>query len=97
VGVIKGLRKEFSLDEQVNKKGKGREKVIEDVSAADAEARQVRIEWVDGRIGRAIVGDGGEVLKSVVMGPEGRDRESERAILGGRMEGIGGRLSEGIY
>jgi central kinetochore subunit Mal2/MCM21 len=103
--VIKTLRKEFKLDDDasVSKKGKGREKVIVDISAADAEAKQVRIEWVDGRIGRCVVGDGGEVIKCVVIGDEGRDREVERRMLGeaglgeARMEEIGERLREGIY
>lgn len=105
--VIKTLRKEFKLDEDANmsKKGKGkqREKVIIDISAADAEAKQVRIEWVDGRIGRCVVGERGEVLKCVVIGDDGRDREVERRLLGdageaeARMEGIGERLKEGIY
>ncbi|TVY85611.1 hypothetical protein LAWI1_G008575, partial [Lachnellula willkommii] len=67
ISVIKGLRREFRLDEKENKKGKGREKVISDISAADAEARQVRIEWVDGRIGRFTVDEGGSVVKAVVM------------------------------
>jgi len=65
----------------------------------DAEAKQVRIEWMDGKIGRMVVGRGGEVLKCVVIGEEGRDRETERVVLGGdgRMEGVAGRLLEGIY
>jgi central kinetochore subunit Mal2/MCM21 len=105
--VIKTLRKEFKLDDDANlsKKGKGkqREKVIIDISAADAEAKQVRIEWVDGRIGRCVIGEGGEVVKCVVIGDDGRDREVERRILGSagmgeaRMEEIGERLREGIY
>lgn len=95
--VIKSLRKEFKLDEKVSKKGKGREKVIADISGADAEAKQVRIEWVDGRIGRAVMDERGEVSKCVVIGEEGRDRETERRVLGGGMEGIGERLREGIY
>ncbi|PMD54032.1 uncharacterized protein K444DRAFT_646398 [Hyaloscypha bicolor E] len=97
VSVIKGLRKEFKLDEKVSRKGKGRERVIADISAADAEAKQVRIEWVDGRIGRCVVGDGGEVRKCVVIGEEGRDFETERRVARGAMEGIGERLREGIY
>ncbi|KAE9370849.1 hypothetical protein N431DRAFT_412605 [Stipitochalara longipes BDJ] len=97
VGVIKSLRKEFKLDEKVSRKGKGRERVIADISAADAEAKQVRIEWVDGRIGRCVVDDGGEVRKCVVIGEEGRDFETERRVIRGGMEGIGERLREGIY
>ena len=66
MAVIKGLRKEFRLDEEEVKgrKWKQREKVIIDVSAADAEAKQIRIEWVDGRIGEVCggwEGAGGEV------------------------------------
>lgn len=101
---IKGLRREFRLDEdkERGRKGKGREKVIVDISAADAEAKQVRIEWVDGRVGRCVVGENGSVEKCVVIGEQGRDWEVERRILGSEkgnssMTGIGERLSEGIY
>ncbi|KAF8862472.1 hypothetical protein BDZ45DRAFT_645856 [Acephala macrosclerotiorum] len=97
VSVIKGLRKEFKLDEKVSRKGKDRERVIADITAADAEAKQVRIEWVDGRIGRAVVDDKGEVGKCVVIGEEGRDREVERRVVAGGMEGIGERLRDGMY
>jgi central kinetochore subunit Mal2/MCM21 len=97
VQVIKTLRKEFKLDEKVGRKGKGRERVIADISAADAEAKQVRIEWADGRIGRAVVDEKGEVKKCVIIGEDGRDRESERRVLRGAMEGIGERLREGFY
>ncbi|RFU24634.1 hypothetical protein B7463_g11694, partial [Scytalidium lignicola] len=97
--VIKALRKAFGLDEKVSAKGKGRERVLYDISAADAEAKQLRIEWVDGRIGRCVVGERGEMLKCVVIGEDGRDREMERRVLGGdrRMEGIATRLKEGRY
>jgi central kinetochore subunit Mal2/MCM21 len=65
------------------------------------EAKQVRIEWVDGRIGRCVVGDAGLLEKCVVIGEHGRDREVERMVLGdtgsSRMEDIGERLREGIY
>ena len=102
---IKALRKTFKLDEVMEekskRKGKGREKIIANISAADAEAKQIRIEWVDGRIGRAVVGERGEVEKCVVVGEEGRDYANERRIVGeagrGRMEEIGERLLEGIY
>jgi central kinetochore subunit Mal2/MCM21 len=97
VSVIKGLRKEFKLDEKVSRKGKDRERVIADISTADAEAKQVRIEWVDGRIGRAVVDDKGEVKKCVIIGEEGRDRETERRVCAGGIEGIGERLRKGIY
>ncbi|RDL31507.1 Cenp-O kinetochore centromere component [Venustampulla echinocandica] len=97
ITAIKNLRKEFKLDEKASRKGKGREKFIADISAADAEAKQIRIEWVDGKIGRCVVDDDGGVVKCVVIGDEGRDREIERAVLRGRIEGIGERLMEGVY
>lgn len=97
ISAIKSLRKEFKLDENVSRKGKEREKTIADISAADAEAKQIRIEWVDGKIGRCVVDDDGGVVKCVVVGDEGRDRETERMVLQGRIEGIGERLMEGIY
>lgn len=105
ITVIKKLRKEFKLDDDAKlsgkSKGKQREKIIVDISAADAEAKQIKIEWADGRLGRCVVGDKGEVVKCVVIGDEGRDREVERSILGNageaRMEQIGERLREGIY
>jgi central kinetochore subunit Mal2/MCM21 len=97
ISVIKSLRKEFKLDEKVSKKGKGREKVIQDISAADAEAKQVRIEWVDGRIGRAVVDEKGDMARCVIIGEDGRDRDTERRVLSGSMRGIGERLREGIY
>ncbi|EKD16930.1 uncharacterized protein L3040_006216 [Drepanopeziza brunnea f. sp. 'multigermtubi'] len=97
VAVIKSLRREFKLDEKVSKKGKGRERVISDISAADAEAKQVRIEWADGRIGRAVVDEKGEMRNCVVIGEDGRDRETERRISSGSMQGIGERLRESMY
>jgi len=97
VNVVKGLRREFRLDEKESRKGKGREKVLADISAADAEAKQLRIEWVDGRIGRVVVDERGEVVKCVIMGEDGRDRETEKRIVGGGMDGIGERLREGMY
>ncbi|KAF4627278.1 hypothetical protein G7Y89_g10877 [Cudoniella acicularis] len=96
IAVIKSLRREFKLDEKASRKGKDRERVIADISAADAEAKQIRIEWVDGKVGRCVVDDKGNVIKCVIMGEVGRDREIERAVVG-RIEGIGERLKEGIY
>ncbi|KAG4430125.1 hypothetical protein IFR05_014396 [Cadophora sp. M221] len=95
--VIKGLRREFKLDEKESKKGKGREKIITDISAADAEAKQVRIEWTDGRIGRVVVDEKGEVKQCVIIGEDGRDGETERRVVAGSMDGIGERMREGMY
>ena len=94
VAVIAGMRKVFGLEGRKGDKGKHRESGIADVSAADAEARQIRLEWLDGRIGRAVMDDKGDVMKCVVIGEDGRDRETERKLMGGdkRAEGMAERL-----
>ncbi|KAL2065304.1 hypothetical protein VTL71DRAFT_2973 [Oculimacula yallundae] len=97
ITVVKGLRREFRLDEKESRKGKGREKVIVDISAADAETKQIRIEWVDGRIGRVVVDEKGVVKKCVVIGEDGRDWETERRVEGANMLDVGVKLREGIY
>lgn len=100
---IKHLRKQFNLDEKskvsAKKKTQSADQVIHDVTAIDAEAKEVRIEWTDGQIGRAVVNANGEIMKCVILGDDGRDRENERRILshGRRMEQIGDRLMEAIY
>jgi central kinetochore subunit Mal2/MCM21 len=98
VAAIAGLRKSCGLDKKGRDKGKGREQIIRDISAADAEAKQVRFEWLDGRVGRAIINDKGEIKDCVVTSEEGRDRDTERKILGGKRrieelaEKLGGQL-----
>ncbi|PMD18459.1 hypothetical protein NA56DRAFT_680678 [Hyaloscypha hepaticicola] len=97
ISVIKSLRREFKLNEKLSRKGKGRERVIVNISAADMKGKQVRIEWVNGRIGRCVVNASGGVKKCVVIGENGRDWETERRVVRGGMEGLGERLREGIY
>jgi central kinetochore subunit Mal2/MCM21 len=95
VAVIAGLRKAFGLDDKKGRaKGKGRELVMRDITAADAEAKQIRFEWIDGRIGRAVVDSKGGIQKCVIIGEEGRDRDMERKILGGnrRLEDVAERM-----
>jgi len=99
VSGIAGIRKAFALDPKKGRdKGKGREQLLRDVSAADAEARQIRFEWVDGKIGRVIINSGGDILKCVIIGEEGRDKSTERKILGGngRLEGVAERLGASV-
>ncbi|KAH9905288.1 cenp-O kinetochore centromere component [Xylariomycetidae sp. FL2044] len=66
-----------------------------DISAADAEAKQITMQWADGRSGRLVIGDDGDILKMAVQGGSGRDRETVRRLLGGsaRVEEIAGRLA----
>jgi central kinetochore subunit Mal2/MCM21 len=99
IAAIAGMRKAFGLDvKRGRNKGKGRELVIRDISAADAEAKQIRFEWVDGRIGRAVVDGKGEIQKCVIIGEDGRDRDMERRILGGNrtIDEMAERMGMGI-
>jgi central kinetochore subunit Mal2/MCM21 len=99
VAAIAGMRKAFGLDVKKGRnKGKGRELIIRDISAADAEAKQIRFEWADGRIGRAVVDGKGEIQKCVIIGEDGRDRDMERRILGGNrtIDEVAERMGIGI-
>lgn len=95
VAVIADLRKAVGLD---GKKREARERAGESpifaISAADTEAKQIRIDWKDGRSGRLVVGDDGDVVKLVVVGEGVRDRELARGLLGGgsRLEDVARQL-----
>ncbi|KAI6780031.1 uncharacterized protein J7T54_007507 [Emericellopsis cladophorae] len=54
---------------------------VVEVNMADLEAKQIALTWADGRIGRLVMDDNGQVTKMVVQGPEGRDWELEREVL----------------
>lgn len=96
VAAIAWLRKACGLDKKGKDKGKGREQTIRDISAADAEAKQIRLEWVDERVGRVVIDNKGEIKDCIVTSEEGRDRDTERKILGGnrRVEELVERLQE---
>lgn len=96
VSVIADLRRAVGLD------GKRRdaEELAESspllaISAADIEAKQVRVDWKDGRSGRLVIGDDGDVVKLVVFGDMGRDRELTRELLsdGSRLEDVARKLA----
>lgn len=67
-----------------------------DVSSADPEAKQVRLEWANGRLGRVVMDDDGAVKQVVVFGAEGRDRETMRGLREGchRIEDLAGKLTQ---
>lgn len=58
------------------------------------EARYVRLEWEDGRVGRFKLSNTGIVERAVVIGDKGRDQRTEEAMTGGggRVEGFLERL-----
>ncbi|KAI0912154.1 cenp-O kinetochore centromere component [Ustulina deusta] len=91
--VIGDMRKAAGLGSKKTSDQESETDVI-DISAADAEARQISIQWRDGRSGRLVVNDDGEIVKMVVQGNNGQDRETVRQFLGGavRVEEVTRRL-----
>lgn len=96
VAVVAELRKAVGLD------GKRKDAIdlaekssILAISAADTEAKQVRIDWKDGRSGRLVIGDDGDVTKLVVLGESGRERTLTRELLssGSRLEDVARKLA----
>ncbi|KAJ5124150.1 Centromere protein Cenp-O [Penicillium bovifimosum] len=67
---------------------------IVSLAAAALEARYVRLEWADGRVGRFKLSNAGIVERAVVIGDEGRDKKTEDAMTGGggRVETVLDRL-----
>ncbi|KAJ8107178.1 hypothetical protein ONZ43_g6818 [Nemania bipapillata] len=82
-----GLRSKKALDQEP-------ETPIADITAADAEAKQISLQWRDGRSGRLVMNDDGDIVKMVVQGDNGQDRETVREFLGGavRIEEVSKRL-----
>ncbi|KAK9776325.1 putative Cenp-O kinetochore centromere component [Seiridium cardinale] len=82
IATISDLRKAAG---QGSTKGRGRELdiPISEISAVDAEAKQVRLEWEDGRTGRLVMDDDGKILKVVAQRENERDRQRVRELLGG--------------
>ncbi|KAK4145339.1 Cenp-O kinetochore centromere component-domain-containing protein [Dichotomopilus funicola] len=66
-----------------------------DITPADAGAKQLTIEWADGRTGRLVMSDDGDIVKLVVLGDNGRDWAAGRDLLGGatRVEDVIKRLT----
>lgn len=96
VAVVADLRKALGLDgKRKDAKDVAERSPILAISAADAEAKQVRIDWKDGRSGRLVVGNDGEVVKLVVFGDRGRERELTRELLdsGSRLEQLAESLT----
>ncbi|KAL2161249.1 hypothetical protein VTH06DRAFT_8469 [Thermothelomyces fergusii] len=98
LGVVADLRKAAGL----GKAGRGGEHLegpssnrLVEIAPADAEAKQLAIEWADGRTGRLVMGDDGEIVKLVVLGENGWDRKAGRDLLGGavRIEDVVKRLA----
>ncbi|KAJ5970580.1 Centromere protein Cenp-O [Penicillium vulpinum] len=67
---------------------------IVSLAAVSLETRYVRVEWVDGRVGRFKLSNTGVVERAVVIGDDGRDKKIEDAMTGGggRVETVLDRL-----
>ncbi|CCF35988.1 cenp-O kinetochore centromere component [Colletotrichum higginsianum] len=68
---------------------------VTSIAAADIEAKQISIEWADGRAGRLVMSEDGQIQKLVVLGTAGRDREVTRDLLGDsrRVEDVAKQLT----
>ncbi|EXJ92510.1 hypothetical protein A1O3_01062 [Capronia epimyces CBS 606.96] len=56
---------------------------VREVSSVSVDARQVRIVWADGRVGRLRISDQGSIEKAVVIGRDDRVRDQERILTDG--------------
>lgn len=95
VSVIADLRRAVGLDgKRRNAEELAENSSLLSIGAADTEAKQVRVDWKDGRSGRLVIGDDGDVVKLVVFGDMGRDRELTRELLsdGSRLEDVARKL-----
>ncbi|CAJ2503456.1 Uu.00g108500.m01.CDS01 [Anthostomella pinea] len=79
IAVIGDLRKAAGLEA---KNDTDRESELVNISLAGPMAKQIHMEWSDGRSGRLVMGDDGEILKMAVQGQNGQDRETVRNLLG---------------
>ncbi|KAI9841632.1 MAG: hypothetical protein M1837_000479 [Sclerophora amabilis] len=93
---IQQLSRMFSIGTDQNHAQQLDGKGIKAISTTDAEARDIRLEWNDGRTGRLRISKYGDAQECVVVGVERRDREMERKILGGnrRIEELPQRLKK---
>lgn len=56
---------------------------VRELSPVSVDARQARIIWADGRVGRLRIADDGRIEKAVVIGQEDRLRDQERMLTDG--------------
>jgi central kinetochore subunit Mal2/MCM21 len=54
---------------------------IVEISLADAEAKQIKIDWSNGDVWRLVISDGGEIEKCAMYGAQGRDMPAAREFL----------------
>ncbi|KAK2742938.1 hypothetical protein FQN57_005068 [Myotisia sp. PD_48] len=71
---------------------------ISSVSVVSIDARYIRLEWLDGRVGKLRISNRGIVERAVVVGGEGRDKATESILTrgDGRLGTIVQRMSDAI-
>jgi central kinetochore subunit Mal2/MCM21 len=91
---IAWLQEKLGLSEtDTNQKNKS---ALSSLAATSLEARYARLEWRDGRVGRFKISNSGLVERAVVIGDQGRDKQTEDVLTGGdrRVESLVGRLTQ---
>ncbi|KAM7208852.1 Cenp-O kinetochore centromere component domain containing protein [Naviculisporaceae sp. PSN 640] len=96
LGMVADLRNAAGLGKQSDENERPEAELV-NIAPADSEAKHISLEWADGRTGRLVVGDDGEIVKLVALGENGRDREAVRSLLKGarRVEEVTKRLARG--
>ncbi|POS87917.1 hypothetical protein EPUL_000731 [Erysiphe pulchra] len=96
LSIINNLRTDFGLDGNDRKETIYDEEILLDLSATDSEIRNIRLEWTDGRVGKIVVDEDGEIKKCIVISEGNRDRATEKALYGG-IQDLGENLREEFY
>lgn len=91
--IINNLRRSFGLDGNDGQKMTNDGEILLDISATDSEIRNISLEWADGRVGKIVVDEDGEIKKCIVINERGRDRATERALNGG-IQNLGEKIRE---
>ncbi|KAI6247248.1 hypothetical protein HI914_04144 [Erysiphe necator] len=93
LSLIKNFRIDFGLDVDDDSAMIYDEEIILDLSALDSEMKNLRLEWIDGRVGRIVINEDGEIKKCIIISEGKRHRASERA-LSGSLQNLGEKLWE---
>ncbi|KAJ5459917.1 uncharacterized protein N7458_001469 [Penicillium daleae] len=90
-----GLSEEGQIDPSERLSPEARGGIVA-LAPTAVEARYVRLEWEDGRVGRFKLSNAGIVERAVVIGDDGRDKQIEDEMTGGggRVETLLERLKE---
>ncbi|KAJ6114924.1 Centromere protein Cenp-O [Penicillium sp. IBT 16267x] len=91
-----GFKESDSDSSSVGRYSPERKAGIVSLDSTAIETRYVRLEFEDGRVGRFKLSNAGVVERAVVIGDEGRDKQTETAMTrgGGRIESLVERLQE---